>query len=183
MQRTLPDHTALLIIDVQQGLFSTNPPPFEAAQVITRINDLIARARQVEATVIHVQQDGTAEDDLEPFTPSWELHKDLEANPADLRIRKTTCDAFYGTDLESQLRSRRINSILLTGYATDFCVDATLRNALSRNFAVTVAADAHTTNDSPVLKAEMIRAHYNWAWPNCIARVPVRVFRAADIHF
>jgi nicotinamidase-related amidase len=183
MQRTAHEHIALLIIDVQQGLFATGTPPFEAEKVIDRINALTARARQAELPVIHIQQDGTAEDNLEPFTCGWELHRDLNTGPSDLRIRKTTCDAFYETDLETQLRSRGIDSILLTGYATDFCIDATLRNALSKNFWVMVAGDAHTTNDSPVLKAELIRAHYNWAWPNCIAKTRVQVLLSGEIVF
>ena len=98
-------------------------------------------------------------------------------------IRKTTCDAFYGTSLEAELRSRGTTTLLLMGFATDFCVDSTLRNAASKDFAIVVVADAHTTADNPVLKAELIRQHHNWAWANAITKRGVTVLRATEVLF
>ena len=69
------------------------------------------------------------------------------------------------------------------GYATDFCVDATLRSAASREFGVIVVADAHTTSDNPVLKAEVVRQHHNWAWANAITSRSVTVLRAKEVLF
>ena len=118
-----------------------------------------------------------------PFTEGWELHPKLEVRPGELVIRKRTCDAFYGTSLEAELRSRGITTVLLMGYATDFCVDATLRSAASKEFGVIVVADAHTTLDNPVLKADLVREHHNWAWANAITRRGVTVLKASEVCF
>ena len=158
-------HLAVVVIDVQAGLFCTKPPPFEAAAVISRINSVNARARASGVPIFFVQHDGPPEGDwLVPETDEWRLHPDLQRQQTDLVIRKKTSDAFYGTTLEQTLRSRDIQSLILMGYATDFCVDATLRNAASRDFEIWVVSDAHTTNDARTLKAPAIRAHFNWIW-------------------
>ena len=118
-----------------------------------------------------------------PFTEGWKLHPAVEVFPGDLVIHKTKCDAFYGTTLEAELRARGITTLVLAGYATDFCVDATLRNAASKDFSIVVVADAHTTNDNPVLKAEQVRQHHNWAWANCITRKGVTVLQTSEVRF
>jgi nicotinamidase-related amidase len=180
----VPAHTALLVIDVQAGLFGGEPTAFEAAAVIARINEVAAEARKAGAPVFVIQHDGEPGSDyLAPFTEGWKLHPDLVVLPGDLIIRKTTCDAFYGTSLESELRARGITTLVLMGFATDFCVDSTLRNAASKDFAIIVVADAHTTADNPVLKADLVRQHHNWAWANCISTRGVSVVEASKLHF
>ena len=184
MKPSVPDHAAVLVIDVQAGLFCAEPAPFEAEAVVGRINAITAQARRAGAPVICIQHDGEpGGEDVLPFTEGWKLHPKLEVRPGDLVIRKTTCDAFYSTTLEAELRSRGITTLLLTGYATDFCVDATLRSAASKDFGVIVVADAHTTSDNPVLKAELVRRHHNWAWANAITKRGVTVLRATEVLF
>jgi nicotinamidase-related amidase len=152
------NHLAVLIIDVQVGLFCADPPPFEAEDVIRRINSVTTKARAAHVPVLFCQHDGPAQGDwLVPFSKGWELHPQLHRAAGEIVVRKTTGDAFYGTTLESTLRSLGIESLLLTGFATDFCIDATLRNAGSKDFEVFVVADAHTTNDTDALKAALIR--------------------------
>jgi len=184
MKPTVPDHAAVLVIDVQVGLFCAKPPPLEAEAVIARINEVTAQARKAGAPVIFIQHDGGLEDaDLAPGTDGWNLHPDLQVRLGEPVIRKTTCDAFYGTPLEAELRARGITTLLLTGFATDFCVDSTLRGAASKDFAVIIVADAHTTTDNPVLKAELVRQHHNWAWTNLITRKGVTILNAGEVRF
>jgi len=184
MKQSVPDHTAVLVIDVQAGLFRTEPAAFEAEAVIARINEVTAKARDAGEPVIFIQHDGESNGDyVVPFTEGWKLHPDLVVRPGEPVIRKTTCDAFYGTSLESELRSRGITTLLLMGYATDFCVDTTLRNAVSKDFGIIVVADAHTTTDNPVLTADLVRQHHNWAWANSITKRGVTVLRAAEVSF
>ena len=184
MNPIIPARTAVLVIDVQAGLFGANPAPFEAEAVIARINEVTAKARLAGAPVIFIQHDGgTNDQDLAPFTHGWKLHPALQVRPADVTLRKTTCDAFYRTSLEAELRSRRITTLLLMGFATDFCVDSTLRSAASKEFSIVVVADAHTTADNPVLEANLVRQHHNWAWANCITTKGVTVLKTAELHF
>jgi nicotinamidase-related amidase len=179
-----PDELAVLVIDVQVGLFDTKPPPFEAREVIQRINAVTSRARAANIPVILVQHDGPQEGNwLRPFAPDWQLHPDLLKGPTDISLRKTTGDAFYKTDLERRLRSRGIRSLVLTGYATEFCLDATLRNAASKEFETFVVSDAHTTNDAPMIKGSVIREFFNWVWLDSPSRCGVHLLTAADVHF
>ncbi len=181
---TTPRRVAVLVIDVQTGLFRATPLPFDAAGTLARINETTAKARAAGLPVIFVQHDGDpAEDCCVPFSEGWRFHPDLCVKPGDVTLRKQTCDAFHGTALESELRRRAINTVVLTGYATEFCVDSTLRVAVSKGFRVIVVADAHTTSDSPVLGAEKIRDHHNWAWANLLPVAAVRVIPAADLAF
>jgi nicotinamidase-related amidase len=184
MKPIIPAQTAVLVIDVQRGLFCAKPAPSEAEAVVARINTVTAKARQAGALAIFVQHDGQpGGEDVVPFTEGWELHPALEVRPGDLVIHKTTCDAFYGTTLESKLRSRGITTLVIAGYATDFCVDATLRSAVSKDLHVVVVADAHTTTDSPVLKADLVRQHHNWAWANCLSSKGVTVLKSGEFIF
>jgi nicotinamidase-related amidase len=184
MNPVIPKQTAALVIDVQTGLFCTKPAPFEPEAVIARINAVTAKAREAKAPVIFIQHDGEPEgEEVVPGTEAWKLHPRLVVGPGDLVIHKTTCDAFYGTSLESELRARGITTLILMGYATDFCVDSTLRNAASKGFGVIVVADAHTTTDNPVLKADVVRQHHNWAWANCISTRGVTVLKAGELRF
>jgi len=184
MNPIIPTQTAFLVIDVQTGLFCANPAPFEAEAVVAHINTVTAKARQAGAPVIFIQHDGEpGGEDVVPFTEGWKLHPELEVRTENLVIRKTTCDAFYGTPLEAELRSRGITTLVLMGYATDFCVDATLRSAASKDFGVIVVAEAHTTSDNSILKADLVRRHHNWAWANATTRKGVSVIKASEVRF
>src|SRR5215475_4402217 len=92
--------SAVLVIDVQKGLFDGTPPAFEGEQVIDRINEVTAKARSAGALVIIFQHEGDpSENWMVPFTDDWKLHPKLEVTSKDLTFRKATCDAFYGTNL------------------------------------------------------------------------------------
>lgn len=182
MPSPITDKAAVLVIDVQTGLFCAEPLPFDGAGVVRRINETTTRARQAGVPVFLVQHEDEAEG-LGYCSEAWKLHPDLETAPGDIRLRKKTCDAFYGTSLDAELRSRQVETLIITGYATDFCVDSTVRNAMSKGYSVVVVSDAHTTPDNPVLSAELVRRHHNWAWSLCTAPRPVRVCRADELRF
>lgn len=173
----------VIVIDVQQALFGASPPPLESERVLTVINAVTKKARARGLPVFLVQHDGSAEDDLIPSSPGWQFDSRLETSPDDIVIRKTTCDAFYRSRLEEELQTRGITDLVIMGYATDFCIDSTLRAAVSRDFIVTVVADAHTTNDNPCCGAAQVRDHFNWAWANCTTSKPVQVVPASQLRF
>jgi nicotinamidase-related amidase len=91
-----------------------------------------------------------------PITPDFaELVPELGAEPGDLRITKRQQNAFYGTELDLQLRRRQITGIVLTGVATGSGVDATARAAFERAYNVTFASDAMTDLDLAVHQFEL----------------------------
>ncbi|MDJ1498677.1 cysteine hydrolase family protein [Cytophagaceae bacterium DM2B3-1] len=155
---------ALLIIDMQNESFVSMDAMFEGEAVITRIQTLAEAFRTKGDKVIFIQHDGSSEGCYIPHTEGWEILPALPVNPDDLVISKTANDAFYKTDLKQILDNLTITELVVTGCATDFCVDATVKAALVNDLPVTVLSNAHTTEDKPHLTAKQIIDHYNWIW-------------------
>ena len=71
-------------------------------------------------------------------------------------IEKDNPDAFQQTDLEQQLTSRQIGRVIIAGIRSDICIDATCRQAYSKNYEVFISKDGHSTYNTGLLKAEQI---------------------------
>jgi nicotinamidase-related amidase len=173
--------TALLIIDVQRAIASGEWAAFDIDAVIERINKLIAQARAISTPVVFVQH----EEGDGPFqfgAEAWQLADELAALPSDPRIRKTTPDSFYQTALQDALQSRGITHLVVCGLQSDFCVDATVRRALTLDYYVTLVSDAHSTLDNDVLTAAQITAHHNAIFKSMNSFGPrIRVTPANDV--
>lgn len=171
---------ALLIIDMQAGLFQEETPRYDAEKVVERINSVARSIRAAGGSIIFVQHDGQPGDCLEPGKKSWEILPALERTNSEMVIRKQACDAFYETGLADLLQKLGSEKLIITGCATDFCIDTTVRAAASRDYEVIVVADGHTTADRPHLKAEAIIWHHNWMWENLILPHSKVVVRPAE---
>jgi nicotinamidase-related amidase len=79
-------------------------------------------------------------------------------------IEKTLNDPFHDTDMQATLESVAPHRVLITGWATDLCVDATVRSAVSRGHHVVVVADGHTVSDRPHMDAAGVIRHHHWVW-------------------
>ncbi len=159
---------ALLIIDMQKGSFIPETPRYNAENVIDRINLLSAHFRNNDEPVVFIQHDGSRFDCYVPETDEWEIIPSLNMEENDWIVSKAANDAFYRSKLDAILKKLGINHIVITGCATDFCVDSTVRSALNHDYKTTVISDAHTTADRPHLRAEKIIDHYNWIWKEMI---------------
>jgi nicotinamidase-related amidase len=157
---------ALIVIDVQQGLFGPEPKPAFSSQVIARINTLAQRARHQGAPVVFVQHEATVGEHFRHASEAWQLDANLNTVETDQFVRKTTPDSFLRTDLESVLRLAGVSQIVVCGYATEFCIDTTIRRAAGLGYDVTLVSDAHTTHDKPHADAVEIIAHHNATLPN-----------------
>jgi nicotinamidase-related amidase len=151
---------ALLVIDVQRGLFDTSPRPFDANSVIRRINSLTARARRSKTPVVFIQHESSSKP-LVWNSESWQLERGLEVAAQDQFVRKTTPDSFLKTNLQEILDASSVEQLIICGYATEFCVDTTVRRAAGLGYAVILVSDAHTTHDKAHGTGEQIRAHHN----------------------
>lgn len=177
-----PASTAVLVIDAQVGVFNTDPAPFDKGGVLARLNQVAAAARAAGASVIFLQHDGDLRGEwLRPLTADWELHPSLGIERRDRVIRKTACDGFYRTKLEDHLRDTAIETLIIAGYATDFCVDTTIRSAASKEYKIIVVTDAHTTKDRPAMAAAQIIAHHQWVWSNLICPKGVSLQSASEV--
>ncbi|MCU1758542.1 cysteine hydrolase [Pseudomonas sp. 14P_8.1_Bac3] len=175
--------TALLIIDVQQALCAGEYECFEIARVIDTINDLSARARKAGIPVVLIQHE-ESEGAFAHNAAGWQLAEELATSPQDWRVRKTTGDSFYQTNLQKLLPKEDFERLVICGLQTDYCVNATVRQALNLGYDVVLAADAHSTVDNGNLAAEDIIAEHNKDLAHLtgsVARIDVKP--AADIRF
>lgn len=159
---------AVLIIDMQKGSFTEKTPRFDALGVVHRINMLTEIFRKLKQPIIFVQHDGTGTGEFEKNTIEWENLDTLNIQSTDIKIDKYANDVFYQSILQPLLKELQVTELFITGCATDFCVAATIQSALTKDYTITVVADAHTTGNRPHLKAEQIIEHYNWVWQHMI---------------
>jgi nicotinamidase-related amidase len=134
---------ALLVIDVQQGLFRRKTPVFNEKQLLTNICTLVQRARAKKVPVIFVQH--STKDWLAEGSDNWLLHPALRPQPADLFVHKRTASAFAGTGLMSLLQERQISTLLIVGLATHQCVKASCLDARRMGYDVILVSDGHSS--------------------------------------
>jgi nicotinamidase-related amidase len=172
---------ALLIIDMQHGSFIPYSRSHDTMGVIERINRLSDYFRANNDKVIFIQHDGTKENCFLPDTHEWELLQELNKSTDDIIVSKTANDSFYETGLALMLEKESITELVITGSATDFCVDATVKSALTKDYDITVIADAHTASDRPFMTAETVINHYNWLWDDFTAtKTKIKVIKTED---
>jgi nicotinamidase-related amidase len=171
---------AMLIVDMQVGLRS-GEPKHDLHGVIDRINRLAAHIRAASGTVVFVQHCGCKGDEFEPHAPGWALLPELRRDPADVVVRKSLNEPFTGTDLQAQLDDIAPDRILITGWATDLCVDSTVRSAIANHHHVVVVADGHTLSDRPHLDAISVIRHHHWVWNNLLTDRSIRVTSADEL--
>lgn len=153
-------NTAVLVIDVQQGLCEGPEKAYDCEGLIETINLVTGKARAAKALVIFIQHE-SASGYLEHGTPAWQLANGLQIQATDIKIRKSTPDSFLRTELESVLKEKHIQRLVVCGMHTEFCVDTTTRQALARGFPVTLVADAHTSAGNSAITPQQVIAHHN----------------------
>jgi nicotinamidase-related amidase len=153
---------ALLIIDMQKTLVKG---AWEEASVVECIASLASRVRTQGHAVIYIQHCHATWQPMMKGQPGWEIDDRLKPEPGDPVIEKQASDAFYQTFLEETLRRRAIDTLLITGMQTEYCVDTTCRSALSHGFDVVLVSDGHTTGNAQLSAQDIIR-HHNAVLPN-----------------
>jgi nicotinamidase-related amidase len=154
-----PHRTALVVIDLQKGIvLMPGGAPHSKPSVIANCASLLAAARASGAkpVLVHVGGAPDGADRVHAATdqpmrstgslpPDWtELIPELDQRPSDIVILKRQWGAFYGTDLDLQLRRRGLTTIILCGIATEFGVESTARDAHEHGYELIFAEDAMT---------------------------------------
>lgn len=149
---------ALVVIDAQREYLDGQLPLDNVETAIRRLAELLKRAREAGAPIIHIahkgrpgglfDRSGQGGDFVEPARP--------EANEP--VFEKPLPNSFTNTGLEEHLRSLGRPNLLLAGFMTHLCVSSTARAALDLGFPVTIAADATGTRDLPDGQGGVIRA-------------------------
>jgi nicotinamidase-related amidase len=154
--------TALVVIDVQKGIVALDRKlePYTASQVVANVSKLVKRFREAGMPVflVHVASiDGR--DLLRPITDQqiqwssgqrpadWaEFVEEIKPTNKDIVIAKRQWGAFFGTELDLQLRRRGIDTIVLCGVSTNIGVETTARDAYQRGYNQVFATDAMAAN-------------------------------------
>ncbi len=162
---------ALLVIDMQKAIFDYHP--FAATSVVGTVNQLIAAARYAGVEVIFVQHGEGPGSDMEQGTRGWEIIDEIVPNAGERIFQKSVPSAFEDTGLKAYLDDRGVNSLILTGCQTEWCVNATTKAAAALGYHVTVVSDGHTTIDTAEAKASAtIERHNREEWVRLAAVVP-----------
>lgn len=153
---------ALLIIDVQEDMFSDSQNPlYKGNELLMKVESLIEKAHTAKTPVIYIQHTENDEEPMGKGKFGWEIHHQIAPSKDDTVILKYTPDSFYNTNLHEVLSSLGINQIVIAGLQTDFCIDTTCRRAFSLGYETILVKDAHSTYDNQTLTAEQIIEHHN----------------------
>ena len=148
-------NTALVVIDLQKGIVAINTQPYPSSAVVAnaaKIADAF-RKHQMPVVLVRVTPSPDGKDALHPVadTPmvaaprpaDWaEILPEVGPKPGDIVITKRQWGAFYGTDLDLQLRRRRIETIVLCGISTNAGVESTARFAFEYGYQQIFVEDA-----------------------------------------
>ena len=173
-----PEHTALVVWDVMNGLVKTI---FNRDEFLANLKALVSAARKNEVPVVYtrivplpkgyesswrtynlMQRYGVDSPEklpklLEPGSPDAELHAAIAPLEGEVVIPKSTPNIFTGTNFENLIRNRGITTLLFTGIATEIGIDCSARDSSSRGFYTIVVQDCVSGHDqelhTAVLKA------------------------------
>jgi len=160
MPKLDPQNTALVLIDLQQGLLSMPLAPHSGAKLVDNALRLAAALKKLGGLVIQVRVDFSAgyadrpgqyvdqpmSLPAEGLPTGWaDFPKELDALNADIVIIKRQWSAFFGTELDLQLRRRGMTHVIIGGIATNFGVESTARDAWQHDYAIIIAEDICST--------------------------------------
>ena len=170
----IPKKMALVNLDMQNCFVAGYPISAPGGLTVEeRINKLAQVCRDAGILVIHtshvVRPDGSNIGVMGEIIPpvnhgvinkgaeSAELHKGLSVKESDILLDKPRFGAFHGTDLELILRSRGVDTIIVTGIATNVCCETTAREANVRDFRVLFMSDGTATFGMGDLSSEELQ--------------------------
>ncbi len=158
----VPHRTALINVDMQSCFVEGSPIAAPGGlAMLEGINRLATACRRAGVLVIHtiyvLRADGSNLGVLAEFDPivktgilnrgseAAALHRKLAVDARDILLDKPRFGAFHGTDLELILRSRGIDTLIISGIATNICCETTAREAAVRDFRVLFLSDGTAT--------------------------------------
>jgi nicotinamidase-related amidase len=155
--------TALVVIDLQKGIVGMEGQPYQAANVVKNAASMAEtfRKNNMPVFLVRVATSADGKDRLNPtvdgenpwgnrqLPPDWaEIVPEMGPKEGDFVITKKQWGAFYGTELDLQLRRRGITTIVLCGIATNIGVESTARFAFEYGFQQIFVEDAMTTRSA-----------------------------------
>src|SRR5690625_1240189 len=161
-----PARSALLLIDVQKGIFhpgaaEARPYFYRSASemAVPNMVRLLAAARKAEMEVVHTVIQSLTADGRDrsldykqtgfhfgPGSREAEPCDEVAPGPDEIVLPKTSSSLFNSTIFEYLLRNMGLDTVIVTGFLTDQCVDHTVRDGADRGFRMICPVDACTTD-------------------------------------
>lgn len=160
-----PQHAMLLVMDYQPAILANLP---DADALLSRMARVIDAARQSGVQVGYIRVAFTEADyqavlatnkgfaavaasrRMPDGSPDTAIHPAVAPAPGELIVRKTRIGAFSTTDLDAQLRARKIDTLILAGVSTSGVVLSTVRDAADRDYRLYVLEDGCADRDPEV---------------------------------
>lgn len=162
--------TALLIVDVQEGLVRKGP--YAWAKMRAGLERLLARARQNGLPVIYVRHDGGPGGELEHGAPGWQIFEGIAPQGDEAIFEKHFNSAFHETGLHEHLQQRGIGTLVLAGMQTEYCIDATCKAAFGLGYRVLAPKGCSTTLEGGRFPAaELVKYYEEDIWNGRYAKV------------
>ncbi len=152
---------ALLLIDIQKGFenethWGGNRNNKDAE---VKCASLLDKWRNLSLPIFHIMHGSQNPDSpLHPSKPGFELHDLIQPINDEPILVKDVNSAFIGTDLEQQLKSKNISTLVIAGLTTNHCISTTTRMAGNLNFETFLISDATATFDRVGLNGEIFDA-------------------------
>jgi nicotinamidase-related amidase len=150
----------LLVVDVQNALIHAHP--YNEHRVIENIKKLLLVARANEKEVLYVRHDDGEGTEFENGTYGWQIYGEISPENDELIFEKHYNSAFHKTNLKEHLDSRNIDTIVLVGLQTEYCIDATCKGAFDRGYKVIIPEETNTTFGNEYLSGEKLYEFYNY---------------------
>jgi nicotinamidase-related amidase len=140
--------TALLLIDIQQGMDDPYWGPRNNPEAEANAARLLEAFREASIPVVHVHHRSVRpQSPLFPDKPGVEVKPEVAPKEGEPVFLKNVNSAFIGTPLQSWLEGQGIGRLVIVGLTTNHCVDTSTRMAGNLGFDPILVSDACATND------------------------------------
>ena len=167
-------NAALLVVDVQRGLFRRPSAVHNEEALINNIVKLISDAHETKVQVIHVQHFNKALHGT--GLASIKMHPSIELAENDIVLYKEQTSAFKNTTLTEELEKRNLNKVIVVGLVTQGCIKSTCLEGKELGYDIVLVADGHSNYNQ---NAEEIINQ----WNEKLRKANITVLNTRDIHF
>jgi nicotinamidase-related amidase len=180
LNKISPKKTALLIIDMQND-FIEKGAIFEMPNIrssLLKFKKFIDECRKKGILIIYTRHSSDPnknpiefilfpeqkEKGLRKGTKGFEINKIIKPKKSEIVINKNRYDAFYKTNLEKELKKRKIENVIITGTMTNVCCESTARSAMYRDYKVFFIPDLTFTEKKELHRATLSTISHNFGW-------------------
>ncbi len=149
----------LLVVDMQKGIVDEDLYAFDT--FMDRTVRLIGTARNNRVEVIHVQHDAGPGSGLSAGDETFEIVDEARPEPGEKVFVKTINSCFGNKDFKAYMEQQEDKRVMIVGLQTNYCIDATVKSAFERGFAVIIPEGTNSTFDNRYMSGETAVRYYN----------------------